>query len=953
MLARVVRALMMVVACSGLWAALLRIEPRLWTQPLWQSREAWTLRAKADGQMAWGATRQNPYGERRVGLDGRTWAGAENEVVMPAWVWVSTTAPATTPIDPVGPHVMQVAPAGLRWEPSGLENFGSQPDSRESWFLVTDDTRRRFYLVAYRVDQCRPVVWFARDGFRGSPPPAGAWFSATCEPAESCRVTLPDPRLRRLRGIAADWPQPVSLLLLADGGLLSVDIHQRRQRVLLPPCGLDSLYESQACQFDVDYTAKGDQQRTEMPHRPVAARAGDLLFLIDRHQGTTRRLRLPSALRGRPLLYGEWPDGAVAAIDCPPVHTGGFITYGGVCSQPDGVPRQPLTAVVTRPDGRVVKQQRIDFSPLVRYPVRRRALLVAACPLGLIWPGPARLDDAGVAQGWRWALWLQLLLALTVYARTRRGDDALLTLVLGLPGWLAWRLGPRGEGRPRHARRPDWSRRRSGVGALGRLYAKDLRRLWPGLLLAGTVVVSVEWTQGAAELMATIRGGYFGSDGYGGCFNPVPGALAWVAVAWAGWVLCLLLADERWNWLLTRPVRRGQALAAKLAAGLTGSLVLVGLIFVLPAVLAFWPGACAGPITWPMLAPLASLAIKVLAAWLLAAGVGVGVLAASGRLPRVLPVWVGLPLGAAGEVLAAALALGLVTAQPLRGPGDPPSPQVEESGTRSTDNLDVTNEGVEPAVGVIVNVLDQLILDQVVGPRMSERYGIGRVDHKAPQLTFQALPRPTTTTPQAKPVAGGIRRLLPDERAVWYLVFGERDPRRYCFLAYDRNTWRCLGWLSRRGHTRHRPAEDDTFDTADGGFDTDQHSGIREFYVADGQRVRRLALGLGAGEVMAEGAKLLAFRQDTELGAICVYSDHLVLGATDKLPRAELRLRPEWHDLAWVARRPRGGLVISDPTYRVDNARRLLWVSPDGQVTRSVTVDRHSGRRGHEKHGEG
>ena len=327
MLARLTRALMMALACSGLWAALLRIEPRLWTQPGRQSRETWTLHAAPGGRFVWQAASGGrgwiahplPHEERRyVTLDGQPCARPWGNWDEPTdWTELSGTALRVEPSGPHGPRVLCV------FDPSVLGDLGPVVSARlgggddhqgERWYLETDAARARFHLVGYVGQPRRPRRWFDRRGFADTPPSAGDWFVATCDPASAWQQAPPDAQLRTGLERQEAWPQPFSVLLVADGAALSVDPVSHRWRRLLGPCGVEAVGQQLGIHPEYDESA----QRVRLPERIIGARAGDWAYTANTTTGHVDALRLPSVLRGRAAVCARLADGTLAALSHDP-----------------------------------------------------------------------------------------------------------------------------------------------------------------------------------------------------------------------------------------------------------------------------------------------------------------------------------------------------------------------------------------------------------------------------------------------------------------------------------------------------------------------------------------------------------------------------------------------------------------------------------------------------------
>lgn len=942
MLARVVRVVLAAVAWSGLWAVVLATGPTLWTEPTSAMPADWELMAGPGGRLYWRAER---------GDISRTWwydedsrpCGSPFTPTGIAWSGrpLDRQIPVARPIAPIGPRVVFAGGPHTR---SAVTLSGVWPEREsnmealETWYLVTDASRRRFHLVGYhgpKGEHPRPVIWFARGGYLRRPPTASQWFEATSDPEDAVLSSGPDPRFRVHLDRRDAWPQDYSLLLLADGGLLSADLPQHRWRQLIAPCGLDRVAETGTSTLWGDVDPEGHLPRIE---REVAARAGDELYLLDRATDGIRRFRLPASLHGQAGSYRAFDDGTMVASPSG-------------ARQPDTLAGRTVATVWFTADGWVLKERCYRFAPPRSGMRAQRAALVAACPLGLLWPGTAQPGDAGVPEGLALAARVNVALALVVLAASRQVGWALANLLLGLPGAAVWMML---RERRRHQRRtgpPRWSARCWPLLALAR---KDLLRLAPVTLLATAIVLRLSYTQGlrplraAADVTPRLAGnGLSVTDGnaYLDALSALLPSVVWLGIAFAAWVAWRQVADENWRWLLGQRVDRQRAVRAKLVCGLLP----VALVGWLPAVVVTvalrWPGVVPGPVPSVMLAPIWRLGPMLVATYLCGLVLGWFWLEANGRASRAL---LGRLANLPGEVTVALLVSAGLAVLVLA--GTPPSmhqrPRVSPFGdhlTEAVPRFEVSDDdrGRTFSVSVGITADGTVRLERGRGWLTELTALDGRGVGDGPNYwVFVPAPRGAADMPREQ---HWIEPLGHDQTTVWHLICGPATVRRYYLAAYDRASHRPVGWLTRNGFVTQPPVAATWFDLADGGLALDHSQPEWRFVVADRGRVRRL--GRRESGLVAELPGMTAFSQPYSAGVIARSGQQLRLPADGALPAAACALPPSWGGGVYVTRLANGQLVARDPQWTVPDSLRLVWLEPDGQVGRSVVVDRASGAR--------
>ena len=695
----------------------------------------------------------------------------------------------------------------------------------ERWRLVGSADGRRFHLEGWRHEagSSAAVVWFDRRGFAVTPPAAGDWFAGAGHLSAACLAVRPDERLRPGLERPQAWPQPVSWLICADGGLLSVDPITRRARALLPPCGVSAV----VCEQPADRVLLPPIE----PRRQgslVAALAGEQLILIERPSDRVRRYRLPAELRGRASRFLVLGDGSIAASPDTDRHIVSNRTMGRLRGA------EPLVGLRFAASGQVLTRVTAPADTEPAQVPTSRLLLCATCPLLPAWRQLAHYSHDGVRDGLALAPRVHLAVALALAWRTGSLGWALTGLLFGLPGLLAWLS--HGDCRPRSRRCAPWQPSTPpGRGAMARLVAKEWAELSGGWLVGLVLVVwcATRWW-GSSDTARYM-------DRPAAC---VP-CLSLFTCALAAWLATAQQRRELWPWLLSRPAERQRLLAAKTLAGLSLTLSAALLGALARTLWALLPGYTSGPVTWPMLRPV----------WL------VWTVAGSAYLLLSSLQWRRALLPATALLLAS---VALVTgggggwAQPQ------PSPLLDTNDEPQSGRL----ASPWPADRLLLADTGDLAMRTLAKPeppsgpvgRLVNLTGDRRVG-TVRQVTWLHLPAkpPALPTPPRtrRAVVIGLERVV-GERG-WYVVCRPPDLRRYHLVAYNPWLRRRAAWYSRAGFTTTAPPPADDFDVADGGMYGQMHLPGYGLVVADRGRLLRVVNERLPVEVVAEAPRLRTF----------------------------------------------------------------------------------------------
>jgi hypothetical protein len=345
-------------------------------------------------------------------------------------------------------------PAGdVSWE-HRVHSFVDGQSPTGFWYFLTDGRPDGSgYFVGYDRQSKACIGYLGTAGLRETPPPAAERFPFAGDVSGPharvyCTANIypsarhPDEGVagRAPRGSVSTWDVYV---LGRDGKLYHADLHQRTVAVALDQPGLRSAA-----------LVAGPADRIHgAPHRP-AARTDDAVLVLDETGRVRSRYPIPESLRGRSLNFAETSAGeAVMYWNSPFDEMATEVAYRIYWVAADGSYREAKTTL-----------------PWVGSPVRTQVFGGVIFPAPLVLSGfvavmrpPALLEEGlagsyGEALGralteYRPALTITLLLAVGLavlcYRRQVRYGSAgsarwlwpLFVLLLGLPGWVAYRFG--------------------------------------------------------------------------------------------------------------------------------------------------------------------------------------------------------------------------------------------------------------------------------------------------------------------------------------------------------------------------------------------------------------------------------------------------------------------------------------------------------------------------------
>jgi hypothetical protein len=350
------------------------------------------------------------------------------------------------------PHYL-TAPSRQQW-PTPVDwgsrlaaaNDGGAPATY--WYLVHDGrSPGHAYGVGYHAQTKALVGYFAKSGFTRTKPQRDDWFEIAGDAGLSGVSTAygaSEPRYY--------YSAESRVFLLASGKLWSIDMAQKQVRPLLDCPGAHTVGEFWQLPAIVPQLPEGKPRpaaQSITPQRAVVRRPEDLI-VVDQSGGRHVTYPLPASTRDAMLAGAMLPDGKLVLLVWRPNRG------------------QWQEALWLEPGGQVIQSQPVPlerggqtfdlapiawmFSAAAPFPLAG-GLMAAFAPLALVEGDQADSYWSGLAKGLA-ELWPMLLVLLAVGAVTARAAYrrqkrlglphavawAIFAYVLGIPGWLAYRL---------------------------------------------------------------------------------------------------------------------------------------------------------------------------------------------------------------------------------------------------------------------------------------------------------------------------------------------------------------------------------------------------------------------------------------------------------------------------------------------------------------------------------
>jgi hypothetical protein len=381
--------------------------------------------------------------------EGRQFRDLDGNPVVPPDRENNTWA-ATTPLPASLP--LTAGKGDVSWE-ERLRSFADGGNPVVYWYFVTDGrTDGTGYFVGYDSQSKTRVGYIGTAGFREDTPPAGELFpfgGAVSGPRSRLLSTQPD-------GMPANHPDkhaggkapPGSVstwdvyLLGRDGKLYHTDLQQRKTHVI--PVGQRMRSLAMVAGF-------ADPVRGT-PHR-VAVRTDEAVLILDELGGGLACYPIPEEVRESSFRFGESTAGeAIFERSIPAGRT--IVEHRIWWVMPDSQSRRTTVALAAGGDG--LRLEVLASAVVVPSPLGLLALLGWTSAGNLLGDGQAATYSEALAQTvvqfWPAFAGVQILAAalallcrrrLVRYQASRAEQVAwpLFLLVLGLPGWIAFRFG--------------------------------------------------------------------------------------------------------------------------------------------------------------------------------------------------------------------------------------------------------------------------------------------------------------------------------------------------------------------------------------------------------------------------------------------------------------------------------------------------------------------------------
>jgi hypothetical protein len=315
------------------------------------------------------------------------------------------------------------------------------------WYLVHDGrSHGRAYGIGYHSLTGQVVGYFGRQGFSNSPPPAGDWFQVAGHYG-----------LWGATGLSYGAVEPIyayglpRFLLIADGKLWNIDVAQRQIRSLLDCPTAYQVSSAWQLLAEVPRSPEGLYRQAAQSFTPqtIILRQPESIVILS-PQGTEQRtVPIPLTLQPESLAVFDLPDDTLLLIAQP------------------RQPNTPYRVVWLDAGGQIVKEQQVRLTGYWRETsdaeIAWRAVVAAPVPAALgvgAIAYPYSLVEQGKADSYGAALrqfignvWPTLFVVIALgaiaatasYRRQKRfglphaAVWAAFALLLGVPGWLAYR----------------------------------------------------------------------------------------------------------------------------------------------------------------------------------------------------------------------------------------------------------------------------------------------------------------------------------------------------------------------------------------------------------------------------------------------------------------------------------------------------------------------------------
>jgi hypothetical protein len=316
------------------------------------------------------------------------------------------------------------------------------------WYLVHDGrTDGRAYGVGYHSVTGRLAGYFSKAGFRDSPPPREDWFHVEGNQGLSFRT----PQVQAWEPV---WVQQPYFLLLADGKLWSIELGQRQVRSILDASGATGLGHVWRLPKErpAEPSGMAPQALQSTTPKAVMVRESERLIIVDPASGEHASYTLPNRLADASVAGVQKADGTLTVLAM------------------EHSVREPATyAVWFDAEGNVTRQEKVELAGLANAELedaRQGWFMALAAPVPLagavvigiaswVVAAEGRADSyaQGLGQmlpvlgpGMLFLLAVSAGLAALAWRRQRRfglphaAAWAAFVLLLGVPGWIAYRF---------------------------------------------------------------------------------------------------------------------------------------------------------------------------------------------------------------------------------------------------------------------------------------------------------------------------------------------------------------------------------------------------------------------------------------------------------------------------------------------------------------------------------